>query len=495
MSVTVQHFDPKKLSADTVAFFVPSDDSILTETTQSIQEIWQETAALFASKDFTGAKDSVASTYTGNTKAPRLLLVGLGEAAKVDAERLRRAAATAATKAAGVKGGRLAIVLPVLEGWSQEAAACHMAEGSLLANYAYDRFITSPDAKRKQLKKLSIVTTVKESVTATRKAVREGEGLAEATLLARDLANAPSNEMYPGALAKRASELSSLGVKVKALDKKAITKLGMGGLLAVNQGSHNPPFFIIMEWNGGKRGEQPIVLVGKGITFDTGGISLKPGAGMGDMKMDMGGSAAVIGAMHGIAKLGLKRNVVGLVPTTENMPDGNAYKPGDVITFLNGKTAEIDNTDAEGRLVLADALTYADRYKPAAVVDLATLTGACMIALGHYSAGLMGNNDELKSRIKEAGSTVYERVTELPLWEEYEEQIKSDVADVRNTGGRPAGAITAGLFLQHFIGDYPWAHIDIAGVGMTPKPYGYTPKGGTGFGARLMVEMVRSWDK
>ena len=212
---------------------------------------------------------------------------------------------------------------------------------------------------------------------------------------------------------------------------------------------------------------------------------------MGDMKMDMGGAAAVIGAMKGIAALGLKKNVVALVPTTENMPSGSSYKPGDVITLLNGKTAEIDNTDAEGRMILADALTYAERYNPSAVIDLATLTGAAMIALGHHSAGLMGNNDQLKQAIREAGEHTYERLTELPLWEEYEDQIRSDVADVKNTGGRPAGSITAGLFLQHFIGNYPWAHIDIAGVGINPKAYGYWPKGETGFGARLMVEYVR----
>ncbi len=493
MSVSVQQFDPKKLSADAIALFVPSDKKIFAEFAKNTQKLWKGTAALFDSKDFTGAKDSYATAYTDNPKAPRLLFVGLGESAQVDAERLRRAGALAATKAAAIKGGRLALVLPDLENISEETSALHLVEGGLLANYAYDKFITYKNSKKKRLKKLSVLTSSKEAVASVRNAAREGEGYAGATLFARDLANGPSNEITPGGLAEKASELSELGVNVTALDKEAITELGMGGLLAVNQGSHNPPFFIIMEWNGGEEGERPIVLVGKGITFDTGGISLKPGAGMGDMKMDMGGSAAVIGAMHGIATLGLKRNVVALVPTTDNMPDGNAYKPGDVITFLNGKTAEIDNTDAEGRLVLADALTYADRYNPVAVVDLATLTGACMIALGHHSAAVMGNNPELIARIKEAGNNVYERATELPLWEEYEEQIKSDVADVKNTGGRPAGSITAGLFLQHFIGNYHWAHIDIAGVGINPRPHGYTPKGGTGFGARMMVELVRNW--
>lgn len=493
MSVSVQQFDAKKLSADVVAVFVPSNKKQFAEEAKKIQKLWKGSAALFESKDFTGAKDSSTVVYTGSEKAPRLLLVGLGATEKINAERLRRAAATAATRGAGFKGGRLAIVLPSLEGISLQEIATAFTEGTLLANYAFDRYITLPDAKRKGLKKVSMLVETKEDVGAAREGVQLGEGLAEATLLARDLANAPGNEIYPETLAARAQELSELGVEVTIFDKEKITEIGMGGLLAVNQGSAIPPRFIIMEWNGGAEGEQPIVLVGKGITFDSGGISLKPGPGMSDMKMDMGGAAAVIGAMHGVARLGLKKNVVGLVASTDNMPSGSAYKPGDIITFLNGKTAEIDNTDAEGRLVLADALTYADRYKPVAVVDLATLTGACMIALGHYSAGLMGNNTELLTRIREAGERSYERVTELPLWEEYEEQIRSDVADVKNTGGRPAGAITAGLFLQHFIGDYPWAHIDIAGVGINPKPYGYVPKAGTGFGARLMVELVRGW--
>lgn len=493
MSVSVQQFDPKKLSADVVAVFVPSDKKQFADEAKKIQKLWKGSALVFESKDFSGAKDSAALVYTGNEKAPRLLLVGLGELQKVNAERLRRAAATAASRGAAFKGGRLAIVLPQLEGYDAEQTATALTEGALLANYAFDRYLTSEEAKRKGLKKITLLAEAKEDVAAARGGAQQGEGMAAATLLARDLANAPGNEIYPETLAERAKELSGLGVQVTVFDKKKITEVGMGGLLAVNQGSAIEPRFIIMEWNGGEKGEKPIVLVGKGITFDSGGISLKPGPGMSDMKMDMGGAAAVIGAMHGIAKLGIKKNVVGLVASTDNMPSGSAYKPGDIITFLNGKTAEIDNTDAEGRLVLADALTYADRYKPAAVVDLATLTGACMIALGHYSAGLMGNNTELLGRIREAGERSYERVTELPLWEEYEEQIRSDVADVKNTGGRPAGAITAGLFLQHFIGDYPWAHIDIAGVGINPKPYGYVPKAGTGFGARLMVELVRSW--
>ena len=491
-TLTVQNYDPKKLSADLVVFFVPSDRKLFDSEVAGIQKLWRKSAPFFEARDFSGDKGSAGLFYTGAEKAPRGLVVGLGKVGDINAEGLRRAGAVAASRGANVKGGRIAFVLPSVEGIEEKYVALHLVEGALMANYAYDGLITIKDRKKKQVKKISVLASSKDAVNDVREGVREGEGMAGATLLARDLANAPSNIIYPETLADAARALGEDGVKVTVLDRKKITEIGMGGLLAVNQGSHNPPFFIIMEWNGGAEGEQPIVLVGKGITFDSGGISLKPGPGMGDMKMDMGGAAAVIGAMKGIAALGLKKNVVALIPTTENMPSGSSYKPGDVITLLNGKTAEIDNTDAEGRMVLADALTYAERYNPSAVIDLATLTGAAMIALGHHSAGLMGNNDELKSAIKGAGEHTYERLTELPLWEEYEDQIKSDVADVKNTGGRPAGSITAGLFLQHFIGNYPWAHIDIAGVGINPKPYGYWPKGGTGFGARLMVEYVRS---
>lgn len=490
-TITVQQYDAKKLSADLVVFFVPSDRKIFGEVTGKIQRLWRRSAPYFDAKDFTGERGSAGLFYTGVAKAPRGLVVGLGKASEINAESLRKAGAVAASRGAQVKGGRVAFVLPSLANISEEHCATHLVEGGLLANYRYDGLITIKGRKGKNVRKISLLASSKDAIRSVRDAAREGEGMAGATLLARDLANAPSNVITPEGLANEAKNLGELGVEVTALNKKKITEIGMGGLLAVNQGSHNPPFFIIMEWKGGPEGEQPIVLVGKGITFDSGGISLKPGAGMGDMKMDMGGSAAVIGAMKGIASLKLEKNVVALVPTTENMPSGSAYKPGDVITLLNGKTAEIENTDAEGRMVLADALTYAERYNPSAVIDLATLTGAAMIALGHHSAGLMGNDSELKGAIRQAGEHAYERITELPLWEEYEDQIKSPVADVKNTGGRPAGAITAGLFLQHFIGDYKWAHVDIAGVGMSPKAHGYWPAGGTGFGARLMVEYVR----
>ncbi|MCE7933453.1 MAG: leucyl aminopeptidase, partial [Chlorobi bacterium CHB2] len=368
-----------------------------------------------------------------------------------------------------------------------------ISEGLALGVYSYDKHISQkPNGGFSAPNKVVLLGLDAAEVKGMKAGMATGKAVSDGVLLARDLANAPSNEIDPQTLAARAKELSSVGVKVTVLTKAQIEKLGMGGLVAVNKGGVIPPSFIIMEWKGGGK-DQPLVFVGKGVTFDSGGISIKPGAGMADMKLDMGGAAAVIGAMHTIATLKLKQNVIGLVAATENMPSGTAFKPGDVIKHLNGKTSEIDNTDAEGRLILADALAYADRYKPQAVIDLATLTGACVVALGNVASGLMGNTPELNNRIRQSGDRTYDRVVELPLWEEYEELIKSDVADVKNSGGRGAGTITAGLFLKTFIGNYPWAHIDIAGTGMTSRPSGYINKGGTGAGVRLLVDFVQNW--
>jgi len=491
MKLSVQRFKAEGYSADATVVFLLQDQNDFASGVSMIREIWPAAAPSLDSNDFSATKESTLVIYTGSKKSPRLIVVGLGERRNLSAEQIRRAGAAAAQKAGALKCQSLAVIFPDLENGAAQTAEA-LVEGAVLGVYSFDKYFT----EKKETKKLDKVTFLVRNdglLSDIKKGIAIGEGIVNGVILARDLTNAPSNEIFPESLAQRAKELAALDVKVTVLNKPQIEKLGMGGLLAVNQGSLRPPFFIIMEWNGGKKGEQPIVLVGKGITFDSGGISIKPAAGMGEMKMDMGGAAAVIGAMRSIAELKLPRNVIALVPTTENMPSGSAYKPGDVITFLNGKTAEIDNTDAEGRLILADALSYAERYKPQAVIDLATLTGACVIALGTVASGLMGNNPELNNKIREAGSRSYDRVVELPLWEEYEELIKSDIADVKNSGGRAAGTITAALFLQHFIGNYPWAHIDIAGTAMIPKASGYLNKGGTGAGVRLLVDLVRNW--
>ncbi|MFM7774422.1 MAG: leucyl aminopeptidase, partial [Candidatus Kapaibacterium sp.] len=399
----------------------------------------------------------------------------------------------ASRSAQGHSVKNLVFSFPTIPHLDTQALSEAIIEGSVLGVYKFDKYFTVHKTPSK-VEAIGIHTgdkTTREAITA---GIRFATGICRGVYLTRDLANAPNNEIYPESLAARAKAAGKeAGFSVNILDKKKITDLKMGGLLAVNQGSVRPPVFIIMEHHGGKKGDAPIVLVGKGITFDTGGISIKPGAGMMEMKMDMHGAASVIGAMTAAATLKLPVNLVCLVPSTENMPSGSAYVPGDVITHMNGKTSEIDNTDAEGRLVLADALTYADRYKPKAVVDIATLTGACMIALGSVTSGLMGTDPGLIARLKESGDRTGEYVCELPLHEDYEDLIKSDVADVKNSGGRAAGAITAALFLKKFIGDYPWAHLDIAGTGIAPKDGPYSPKGGSGVGVRLFVDMLRSW--
>jgi leucyl aminopeptidase len=283
---------------------------------------------------------------------------------------------------------------------------------------------------------------------------------------------------------------------VSVFNEKKITHLGMGGLLGVSRGSAKPPRFIVMEYNRRQAASRgTIVLVGKGVTFDSGGISIKPSAQMAEMKMDMSGAAAVIGTMQAAARLRLPLHLVGLIPATENLPSGTALKPGDILVHYNGKTSEIDNTDAEGRLILADALSYAERFRPDLVIDLATLTGAVVVALASYATGMLGNDTPSMERLREAGERTYERVWQLPMFEEYEKLIKSEVADVKNTGGRWGGAITAAMFLKKFIGKYKWVHLDIAGTAIMEEPLEYIPKGASGVGVRLLTDFLKHWEK
>jgi leucyl aminopeptidase len=324
------------------------------------------------------------------------------------------------------------------------------------------------------------------------RAVEHGRITARAANFARELQTQPGNVLTPTYLADAAKSMAAAnGLKCTVLDKKAITKEGMKALLAVAQGSEEEPRFIILEHRGGGD-SRPVVLVGKGVTFDSGGISIKPAANMEEMKYDMSGAAAVIAAMQGIAQLNLKINVIGLVPSTENLPDGKAFKPGDVIGSHLGKTIEVVNTDAEGRLILADALSYASRYNPVAMVDAATLTGAVVVALGAHAIGLMGTDGALMDEVKAAGVRVGERCWPLPLWDEYRPQIDSDIADIKNSGGRWAGSITAGWFLKEFTGEIPWAHLDVAGTAYKSEAVPYLRKGATGLPTRLFIEWVRA---
>ena len=482
------------VKADAVVVFLPQDDKAFKAAVKDLEREVPHVAPLVASGDFTGKRASTATAYAGSAlSAPRLILAGLGVGKDVTVETLRRVAAAAAKRAASHSATSCAFVLPAIANLAPADVAQAIAEGSMLSQYRYDTYKTLKDRIAPSVTRFVYVVENKADLKVAKAAVDVATVIVAGTTLARDLANAPNNELYPETLGKRATEAGrKAGFKTTVLDKRRIEALKMGGLLGVNKGSDRPPVFIVMEYLGGKKGDAPVVLVGKGVTFDTGGISIKPAAGMSDMKGDMHGAATVIGTMHAVASLKLPVNVIGLVPATDNMPSGTAMVPGDILTFMNGKTAEIDNTDAEGRLILADALCYAERYKPHTVVDLATLTGACVIALGNVTTGMMGTDDSMKQRLRTAAERTSEYVCELPLYEEYEDLISSDYADIKNSGGRSAGTITAALFLKHFV-TYPWVHLDIAGTALLPKAGPYQPKGASGVGVRLLVDTLRNW--
>jgi leucyl aminopeptidase len=352
--------------------------------------------------------------------------------------------------------------------------------------YRFDRLKSKAGNGKTALKKI-VLATEPEQAAQTEAAVARGRAIVHGMDLARDLGNLPGNHCTPGYLAEQAKALARRqGMKIEVLERKDMEKLGMGSLLSVAKGSDEPPKLIVLRYHGGGKDDKPVVLVGKGITFDSGGISLKPAAEMDEMKYDMCGAASVLGAMQAAAELKLPLNVVGLVPTCENLPSGRANKPGDIVTSMSGQTIEVLNTDAEGRLILCDALTYAERFAPAAVVDIATLTGACVIALGGVVSGLLANDDDLAAELKKAGDAAHDRCWQLPLFEDYQEQLKSNFADLANIGGRPAGTITAACFLSRFTEKYPWAHLDIAGTAWkTGKE-----KGGTGRPVPLLVHFL-----
>ncbi|MCW9033633.1 MAG: leucyl aminopeptidase [Rhodospirillales bacterium] len=376
---------------------------------------------------------------------------------------------------------------------SDDACGAHMAFGLKLRSYRFDKYRTKEKAEAKpSLKNVRILC---QGYTAARKQFETLDKVAEGVFLTRNLVSEPANVIYPKTLAKQAKELEALGLKVSILGEKQMKKLGMGALLGVGQGSSRDSQMVIMEWNGLPKGTKetkgPIAFVGKGVTFDSGGISIKPAGGMEDMKWDMGGSGVVIGLMKALAGRKAKTHAVGVVGLVENMPSGNAQRPGDVVTSMSGQTIEVINTDAEGRLVLADALWYTqETYKPQFMVDLATLTGAIMVALGQEMAGLFSNNDQLSKRLTDAGKAVGEEVWRLPMGDNYDALIKSQIADMKNVGGRFGGSITAAQFLERFVNKTPWAHLDIAGVTWSSKVKPTVPRGGTGYGVRLLDRLV-----
>jgi leucyl aminopeptidase len=462
------------------------------------QALSGQISTLISAGDFRGRTNETALLYPLGAIPPRrILLVGLGRREKFDLDKVRQAAGTAARRARELGVSRYATVVhgTGAGGLDLQDAAQALVEGTVLGLYRFLMHKTELEAAD-HLEVTDVTLMVFQAVDqdAVRRGVQIGQAVASSTWLARDLINEPANVITPTRLADLARSLAAEHrLAVEVLDRQQMEGLGMGALLAVAQGSQQPPQFIILQHNAGRQDLPTLVVVGKGITFDSGGLDLKPGDNMEKMKGDMAGAAAVLGILRATALLALPLHVVGLIPATENMPGGGAVHPGDVIHSLSGKTIEILNTDAEGRLVLADALAYAARYQPAAVVDLATLTGSIWIALGDQAAGIMTPDDGLAARLIAAGEATSERVWRLPLFEEYGEQIKSDIADVKNVGGRPAGAITGAKFLEKFAGAYPWAHLDIYGTHWADKEKPYLAKGPTGYGVRLLIQFLRNW--
>jgi leucyl aminopeptidase len=496
MKITVKQGGIEEQTADTLIINLFDDVQTPSGATGAVdQALGGAISELIASGDLTGKAGEIGVIYPrGTIPAKRVLVVGLGKRDGFDLEGVRRAAGKAISRARELNAKEVVTIVhgAGAAGLPVQDAAQATVEASLLALYEYD----APKQKDtvKVIDSLTLVEFDGGKLAEIEAGMKTAESIAAGVIIARNLVNMPPNIATPTKMAKTAESIAKqYNFKITVGGRKWAKGHSMGGFLAVAKGAGEPPKFVVLEHNGDRDDLDTIVLVGKGITFDTGGISIKPAQGMESMRSDMGGAAAVLGAMSVVGALDLPLRVIGITPCTENMPDANAYRPADVITISNGKTVEIINTDAEGRMVLADGLVYATQYKPKAVIDLATLTGACVVALGSgMAAGLFTKEDTLRDKLVGAGNATFERVWPLPLWDEYKEAIKTDGADIKNTGGRMGGVSTSAVFLQEFT-DYPWVHLDIAGMALSEKPSAYIPRGGTGYGVRLLVEFLRNW--
>ena len=443
-----------------------------------------------AAERFTGKSGTALDiVLPSNLKVARLTVVGCGKTSELKSKDFLKLGGAAAGKAPAA-GGDVVIMADLPDAAMSADAIADLAVGARLRAYAFDRYKTKKKEGEEKRRTLNLTVAVANPAAAG-KAWALREGIADGVVLARDLINEPANVLYPEAFARRATALRKLGVIVDVLDTRAMKRLGMGALLGVGQGSAHESRTVIMRWNGGKRGIAPVAFIGKGVCFDSGGISIKQAQGMEDMKGDMAGAACVVGLMHALAARNAKVNAVGAIGIVENMPDGNAQRPGDIVKTMSGQTIEIINTDAEGRLVLADVLHFVNtRYKPQFMIDLATLTGAIMVALGQEYAGLFANNDELAERLVAAGEATGERVWRMPLGPEYDKMIDSKFADMKNTGGRHGGAITAAQLLARFVGKTAWAHLDIAGTALGSPQTDINKGWSSGWGVRLLDRLV-----
>ncbi|MBM2809907.1 MAG: Leucyl aminopeptidase [Chloroflexi bacterium] len=442
----------------------------------------------------------IASGEEPRFAADRLAVIGMGKSSDMNLEAVRVFAALAANKARELRLPSFALHPSKDLGSPADAVGQALAEGAILALYRYDRFKSEDkDDRPPEIGQISILPGERDVDPGLAKGVADGEKLAAATITARDLATGPANLVTATHLGERARELAAAhGFSATIFGKAELQEMGCGGILAVNSGSAEPPVMGVLRYDCGRPGARTLAVVGKGVTFDTGGISIKPASDMHFMRHDKSGACAVLGFMQAAATMQLPINVLGIFGATDNMPSGSAYRPGDVIRSYSGKNMEILNTDAEGRVVLADCLAYAVEQKPDAIVDMATLTGACVVALGHACSGLFSNNDALSAGLVQAGEAAGERLWRMPLWDEYREQIKAPLGDIKNIGGQAAGAITAAWFLANFVGDTPWAHLDIAGTAWTEGSWAVTPPYlqrdmATGVGVRLLTHFAQAW--
>ena len=501
MKIRVAEVDVTEFETPLLAVTVFEGEGPLVGPARSVDErIGGRISEVLRAGDFEAKEGQTLVLYPPEDAlgAERLLLVGVGKRDSLTLERIRRAAGAAAKQAARLRVSTFASTLHhadlAEESIPAREAGRAAAEGAVLGGYVFDE-LKAKDAERPRVPvdELVLLEKVADRAREIEVGASIGAAVARGANLARTLGNLPGNVATPRYLAETAERIAAdHGMAATILGPAELEAEGLGALLAVSRGSVEEPRLIVLEHRKGPEGGKPLVLLGKGLTFDAGGISIKPAHGMEEMKFDMSGGGAVLGAMQAIGELGLAVNVIGVVPSSENLLSGAAMKPGDVVRSHLGKTIEVVNTDAEGRLILADALSYLRRFDPAAVVDAATLTGSCVIALGHQASAAMGNDEALLEEIRAAGERSGERVWPLPMYEEYREQIKSDYADVKNTGGRPAGTITAGWFLREFVGDFPWVHLDVAGTAYGDGKLPYQTKGATGAPARLFVEWVLS---
>jgi leucyl aminopeptidase len=434
-------------------------------------------------KEFRGRKNEVfLLPVPSDVRPARVLLVGLGKRSEVTAEALRQAGGKSSVYLRDLGIREAALSTDLISSLSLSPA--HFAEGTLLGLYTYERY--RKEAEKRSLRRMTVLARPSKELRSSLEWIKT---VGSAVRFARDLVNTPANDMTPSHLAMAALALKGRNLSVKILEKRDAQRLGMGSFLSVAKGSHEPPKFIILDYRGS--GQAPVAIVGKSITFDSGGLSLKPADGMEKMKYDMAGGAATLGVLKAVSEAGLPVHLIGILPATENLPGGSATRPGDVVRALDGTTIEITNTDAEGRLVVADGISYARRLKPRAIVDIATLTGACSVALGNEAIAMMGNDRKLIAGIKKSSDAVFERVWEMPLFEEYKEYLKSDIADIKNAAGRTGSLISSASFLSRFAGDVPWVHLDIAGTAWAEKEKPYIPKGATGIGVRLLSDFIR----